>query len=268
MSLADVTVHNRLSEICAYKLKNKLSVQKGNDIYLPYVSARNNLVRISGSDNKFIVSDGRVISGCRIAVSGSSNLINVRSDEQESEFTGNTIRIIGDRNTVEIEADTRLTLCSIYIVGNDNHIRIRPDCSLVITSIHIEQHNNTLVIDEKCTFHGREGSPVQIIMEESTSIHFHQDCMVSNNVRFRSSDSHSINDLQGNRINKAKDIEIAEHTWICADSMILKGFRNGKDCVIAAGSICSRSIMDNNVIIGGNPVRILKRSVSWDRYSV
>ena len=232
---------------------------------MPASKSRNNKVDISGKNNEIIIADGQTVHSSLIHIAGESNRIQIGLNSNTYDFADNRIRILGNRNVIEIEDGTRLTSCNLFICGDDNLIHIGKDCSLMLTGIHMEQNHNTAVINEGCTFHGRDSSMVELIMDEGTSITLHKDCMVSNDVKIRSSDSHSIVDPEGHRLNPAADITIAEHTWICFGSIILKGFANGKNTVIAAGSLCTKPILDEHVIIGGNPAKVIKREIDWDR---
>lgn len=44
-------------------------------------------------------------------------------------------------------------------------------------------------------------------------------------------------------------VEIGDNTWVGANSVILKGSRIGKNCVIAAGSIVNGVIPDNTIFV-------------------
>ena len=55
-----------------------------------------------------------------------------------------------------------------------------------------------------------------------------------------------------------KDVIIGNNVWIGWGSIILKGTIIGDNCVIGAGSLVSGEFPDN-VVIAGNPARIIKR---------
>lgn len=58
---------------------------------------------------------------------------------------------------------------------------------------------------------------------------------------------------------KKRPIVIGEGCFIGANSIVLKGTTLGKNVVVGAGSVVSGSFPDN-VIIAGNPARIIKRN--------
>lgn len=58
---------------------------------------------------------------------------------------------------------------------------------------------------------------------------------------------------------KKRTVVIGEGCFLGANSIILKGTTLGKNVVVGAGSVVSGSFPDN-VIIAGNPARIIKNN--------
>lgn len=70
-----------------------------------------------------------------------------------------------------------------------------------------------------------------------------RDCMFSNNVIVRTSDSHAIYDLHINqRINKTKSISIGNYVWIVPQSIIMKGVAIGDGSIIGFRSFVNKNI--------------------------
>lgn len=55
----------------------------------------------------------------------------------------------------------------------------------------------------------------------------------------------------------SKPIVVQKGSWIAANTTILPGVTIGKNAVVGAGSVVTKSIPDN-VIAAGNPARVLK----------
>lgn len=59
---------------------------------------------------------------------------------------------------------------------------------------------------------------------------------------------------------KGKDIIIADGTWLCANSIVLPGVRIlGKGVIVAAGSVVTKDIINDFVLVGGVPARVINR---------
>lgn len=56
----------------------------------------------------------------------------------------------------------------------------------------------------------------------------------------------------------AKKITIGDNVWIGGNSVICPGVNIGNNVVVAAGAVVSKDIPDN-VMVGGNPAKIIKR---------
>jgi acetyltransferase-like isoleucine patch superfamily enzyme len=93
-----------------------------------------------------------------------------------------------------------------------------------------------------------------------------KDCMFAYDIDIRTGDSHSIIDsTTGSRINYAKDINIGNHVWVAAHSIILKGVSIADNCVIATGAVVVKGFNEQGIIVAGNPGKIVKRNITWSR---
>ena len=55
-----------------------------------------------------------------------------------------------------------------------------------------------------------------------------------------------------------KKVSIGDNVWIGAGSIILPGVNIGDNVIVAAGTIVAKNI-DSNIMVGGNPAKIIKR---------
>ena len=62
-----------------------------------------------------------------------------------------------------------------------------------------------------------------------------------------------------NRHHVGSNIYIGDNVWICAGAIVLPGVRiTGKNVVLGAGSVLTKSIDEDNVLWAGNPARKIK----------
>ncbi|MCS2609143.1 acyltransferase [Halomonas dongshanensis] len=93
-----------------------------------------------------------------------------------------------------------------------------------------------------------------------------EDCMISDEVLFQTSDQHQIFNLDnGLVINEKKGgIDLCKHVWIGRRSTLIGKFSVNAGAIVAAGSIVTREV-DENSIVAGNPAKKIKSNVSWSR---
>ncbi|MGB5966193.1 MAG: hypothetical protein WBG65_11800 [Sulfurimonadaceae bacterium] len=93
--------------------------------------------------------------------------------------------------------------------------------------------------------------------------------MFAYDIDIRTGDSHSILDKRtGERVNYAKDIQIGNHVWMAVHARILKGVHIQENSVVGTGSIVTKSIDEESVVIAGNPAGIVKINITWDRKNI
>lgn len=242
------------------KFFNKIDI---DSFSYPGIYFKNNVINMK--NNIFHIGKNNEIFNLNIFCNGKNNKIILGDNNRINGKQNMKLYIIGNNNEIVIGNNISLNDFSIFISGNNNKIHISDNCSFTLTNFHLEQNNNSIIVGKGTTTHGREYKPVHFALDEGTTITINEDCMISNNVVFRSTDSHSIIDLEGNRINKARDIVIGKHCWIGLNALILKGVVINDNNVVASGAICTKNFNEQNTIIGGNPAKVIKRSINWDR---
>ena len=165
----------------------------------------------------------------------------------------------GKNNYIILRGLGTIKNTNIVIYGNNNTIDIGENSSLNKGDICIENDNNTLLIGNNSVLCGE----THIAVIEGTKVIIGDNCMLSSKIVFRTGDSHSVIDINGNRINPSKNITIGDHVWIGQDVKILKGVNISNDTVIGTGSIVTKSFFESNLIIAGNPASIKKYNINW-----
>lgn len=171
--------------------------------------------------------------------------------------------VAGEGHSVSIGKWTSAERCTIMIRGRNNRLNIGervkfgPECS-----IWMEGENLEVEIGSGSTFTLRCHINAQ---EHDNRIVIGEDCMFSNNIIVRTSDSHPIYDLDGDRrLNPARSIRIGDHVWIAPKSIIMKGSDIGSGSIVGSDTMTSRAYPEN-VLIVGHPGRVVKERIRWTR---
>lgn len=191
----------------------------------------NNKLKLKGSkyENK-----GKVLLGCKILVKGKGN------------------RII-------LEKGGRLKNTLITISGNDNIVIIGKDSSIKDGELYIEDNGGRIAIGDKTRLCGK----IHLACIEGCSIDIGNDCLFSSEIVFRTGDSHSILDMEGNRTNPSADIKIDDHVWFGYRAMVTKGVHIAENNIVGTASLVTKSVDESNVVVAGVPAKIVKTGVNW-----
>lgn len=196
----------------------------------------------------------------------------------------NIFKIRGKKN--KITKNGSWCSAKIYIIGNNNSIIFKKGSYVSNIPIHIYGNNNYIEIGENVKIFNRhsfgdilcEGNNIRITIGNNTSIqsaHINaqennsqiiigDNCMISESVIIRTSDSHPIYDINTQlRINPPKDVRIGNHVWIAAQVCILKGSVLEENSIIGVGSIVTHRI-SANTIAAGVPAKTIKENINWN----
>lgn len=219
--------------------------------------------------------------------------------DQKVPFVGNVIRRFyfnrGFMNTIKkrisgkgnkiIYGHSILSKVTFDIKGDDNLIHIWDRCILNGVHFYVRGNRHQIHIGSGCRFHRGgslwledddgclqigEGTTLEevhlAVTEPGSKIIIGHNCMFAYDIDIRTGDSHSIIErATGLRINVAGNINIGNHVWVAAHSMILKGVSIADDCVVGTGAVVVKSIEEPGVIVAGNPATIIKRNITWSR---
>jgi len=167
----------------------------------------------------------------------------------------------GNKNKLILGKNVRLHNVHIKIFGNNNVICIADNNSVNNVSFAVEDSCNTISIGEDAYI----GGGTLIAALEGTRITIGSKGMIAGNCELRTSDSHSLLGLDGQRTNHAGDIVIGDHVWIAGGCIILKGSVVLDNCVVAARSLVTNRLRSGkNMLIGGCPAKVIKENVNWD----
>ena len=149
--------------------------------------------------------------------------------------------------------------CKLSISGDNNIIEIAENVHITDGDFCIEDSNNRIFIDEKSNLCGK----IHLAATEETEIRIGKGCLFSSEIVFRTGDSHTILDMEGNRINYAKNIVIEDNVWIGHRVLINKGVILPKGTIVGTGAVVTKAFNEENTVLAGNPAKIIKKNVQW-----
>ena len=135
-------------------------------------------------------------------------------------------------------------------LGRDAHLICSPDKPVRLSTWRSKSQKGQIKIGDFCLI-----SPgVNIAAAQEISIG--KNCMIAADAYISDSDWHGLyNRTRPFRCTKA--IHIADNVWIGMRAMIGKGVSIGENSVVAAGAVVVSDV-PANVVVGGNPARVIK----------
>ena len=150
---------------------------------------------------------------------------------------------------------------SIIIIGDSNYIEIGEKCNINNGCLRTDGINNKIIIGERVYL----GKNAHFYAGDSSRIMIGKDCMFSSEVDVQSCDGHNIY-YKGNlrkSINRANNITVGNHVWIGKRVTLLKGAMISEGSIIGTRALINKKYDEKNVVIVGNPARIIKHGVVW-----
>ncbi len=177
-----------------------------------------------------------------------------------------TVNILGNLKDTTIDVQGSAT------------VTIAAGCMIRDATFEIRGSNNRLVLEEGVFFSGKvelfgDGNEFRIgknsringadfTIHNGTAVHIGPRCLFSVMVDIRTTDSHTILNAGGERINPDRDIVIGEHVWIGRMVTVLKGAQIGDGSIVGAMSLVTGKI-PGGVIAAGVPAKPIRENVSW-----
>lgn len=153
----------------------------------------------------------------------------------------------------------------MFIYGNNNKVIIDKSAQfagkITIGAPRSHTDNCTVLIGANAFSNGTD----IVLMEDNSIVEIGRDCLFSTNVNIACSDTHSILDFDDNLLNTGKFVKIGNHIWICQDARIGKNVTIPDNCIIGMGSIVTKEFTEPNCIIAGNPAKVVKKNIKWNK---
>lgn len=181
------------------------------------------------------------------------------------------LTINGDNNKVIIGDGCMFRgRCNIIVIGDNNKLVIGDNCFInnvgpMLFAIGwgglTDTHFASILVGENSYIGGAD----IVAMENNSEIIIGKNCMLSTMISIYGTDYHSILDLEGRLLNYGKKVVIGDNCWIGNDVKITKKAFIPNNTIVGIGSVVSSKFEEENTVIAGNPAKVVKRGVKFDR---
>ncbi len=97
-----------------------------------------------------------------------------------------------------------------------------------------------------------------LLIIAARSVEIGDGCLIGKDVQILDFDAHGIApEERRSSIGKISPVVLGRHVWIGNDVILLKGTKIGDNSIVAAGAVVPGGDYPANVILGGNPARVL-----------
>ena len=129
-----------------------------------------------------------------------------------------------------------------FVATSDSNIRL--------TTWNLGEFDGKIYADDYCLF-----TP-GVRIAAASEIKIGKGCMFANGSYVSDADWHGIY-KRAEPVGSTKRVELKDNVWICDRAVVGKGVTIGENSIVAAGAIVVKDVPDN-VIVGGNPSKIIK----------
>ena len=181
-------------------------------------------------------------------------------------FNRPKIKIYGRNNDVKISSSAITRHLNISIYGENNTIYIDDDVKIHNTRIIVGFFNAPV---KDCVIKiGKETTINSMLIqvgENGSTINIGENCLFSFLVELNCTDHHSIFDENNELINRGNFIEIGDRVWVCKEVRVMKNSSVASGSILAQRALVTKQFSEPNCIIAGNPAKVVKRNIHWDR---
>jgi acetyltransferase-like isoleucine patch superfamily enzyme len=215
---------------------------------------RRSIVHAVGHRVRMVGRAGLSRARCRRSIRGSDHTIVTH----DAVLRNVRFRLRGSGHRIVIGPQARLSDLVITMEGTGHDLQIGRNVRIHAGAMSFYDDRGTVTIgDHTAIYEASFG------VMEGGRISVGEACLFATAVDIRNGDSHSIIDVaSGSRLNAAADVVIAEHVWLGARVMVLKGSRIAANSIVGAGSIVAGALPEG-CVAAGVPARVVAQGVTW-----
>lgn len=209
--------------------------------FIPSESLRHRL-RVLSSNKIFIIDNGKER---RMKFFELKNEIKVKS-------------IGGFRSNNVIKIDKSCKFIQLILTGDNNYISFGKN---IYGYYIINGSNSKLIVND-----GVHSNGTQFNLFGETEVIIGENCLFSWNVNIFPCDGHRIFDKNtGKPLSVKSKLVIGNHCWIAHGCIITKNGSLPDNTIVGAGSVVSKKFEKEYTVIAGNPAKVVKEGIRWER---
>ncbi len=202
-------------------------------------------------------------------IKGKNNRIFLKENGHLKPLTGRLkgldIEIVGNDNKIIIEKPTRFDDTSIRLTGSNALFEIKKTkYEILHTFFAIGSKGARVFIDEDFSC---AGAKFYLGGGDFSSLTIGKDCMFSDNIIIMNSDSHAVLDNKTRKIinNDTINMTIGNHVWLGRRVTVLKRAKIPSNTIVGLNSFVIGQFNKENTVIAGNPAKVVKEEIDWQR---
>lgn len=169
-------------------------------------------------------------------------------------------------NIIEINCYSKNIIANItfYDYSSNNYIKIQPSQYPINASFQIFGNQSSVSIGNNFSSGGVNFN----LVDSHSEINIGSNVMCAFGITFLPTDGHSLfNKESYELLNYNNPINIGNNVWICYSATFLKGASIPDNCVVGANAVVNKSFIEDSVLIAGNPSKIIRKNIIWERKS-
>lgn len=192
-----------------------------------------------------------------------SNILNVA---EGCDLTGS---IRGKNNFVEIGGMSPSKI-NLNINGDNNVVVISGKGYIRGLSISIGSNVKANKTELRIGNHfSNEGGGEILLYNSGNKYIIGNNCMFSKNIKIRCGESPHLIFCKstGDYLDISSGVFIGDHVWVGEDAYLTKNVSIPAECIVGARSVVTKKFEETNVVLAGNPAKIVRKDIQWIRNS-
>jgi acetyltransferase-like isoleucine patch superfamily enzyme len=176
---------------------------------------------------------------------------------------GIKLQFEGANTTIRLELPLTVVYLEI-IAGNDSCVDIGAGCNIYFLAI-MTGNKTRCRVGQAC----RVGN-LRVYADDGAQCSIGDGCLFSIGISIRACDGHSILDYKTSKIiNRPKrTVSIGDHCWLGENVLMNKNASIPDDTIVGIGSVVTKEFTEPHTAIAGNPARVVKTGITWDKREI